>query len=94
MADAIAGFENFNERVRGRIGFRLYQHARELDFQTNTGRANFSHAELHDPLPPPGKLMLSTMRSHDQFNTTIYSNNDRYRGVKGLRNLLLMNEKI
>ncbi len=93
MADAIAGFENFNERVRGRIGFRLYQHARELDFQTNTGRANFSHSELHDPLPPPGKLMLSTMRSHDQFNTTIYSDNDRYRGVKGLRNLLLMNEE-
>jgi molybdopterin-dependent oxidoreductase alpha subunit len=93
MAEAISGFENFNELVRQPLGFRLPQNARQLVFETSTNLANFSAAELRDTLPPAGKLMLSTMRSHDQFNTTVYSDNDRYRGVKGLRNLLLMNEE-
>lgn len=92
MAEAISGFEDFNKRVRRPLGFRLYQEARVLKFLTPNGLANFSAAPLHDTLPPPGKLMMSTMRSHDQFNTTVYSDNDRYRGVKGLRNLLLMNK--
>lgn len=92
MAEAISGFEDFNERVRKPLGFRLQQDARELTFNTASGRANFSAAPLPDTLPPPGKLVMSTMRSHDQFNTTVYSDNDRYRGVKGLRTLLLMNE--
>lgn len=92
MADAIAGFEDFNKRVRQPLGFRLDQAARRLDFQTPTGKATFDSAMLHNSLPPTGKLMLSTMRSHDQFNTTIYSDDDRYRGVKGLRNLVFMNE--
>jgi molybdopterin-dependent oxidoreductase alpha subunit len=91
MAEAIEGFEDFNLKVREPLGFRLRQPARELIFRTNTGKANFSHAPLPDVVPPPGKLTLGTMRSHDQFNTTIYSDNDRYRGVKNLRTLLLMN---
>ncbi len=93
MGEAISGFENFNERVRQKLGFRLKQDARDLVFKTDTNRADFSATELHDTLLPPGKLMLSTMRSHDQFNTTVYSDNDRYRGVKNLRTLLLMNEE-
>lgn len=93
MGEAISGFENFNERVRKKLGFRLHQDARELVFNTDTKRANFSATELHDTLLPAGKLMLSTMRSHDQFNTTVYSDNDRYRGIKNLRTLLLMNEE-
>jgi molybdopterin-dependent oxidoreductase alpha subunit len=92
MAEAIVGFEDFNRRVRQPLGFRLRQPARELVFQTDTGRANFSTAALPDVVPPPGRLLLATMRSHDQFNTTIYSDNDRYRGVKNLRTLLFMNE--
>jgi molybdopterin-dependent oxidoreductase alpha subunit len=92
MAEAIAGFEEFNRRVRQPLGFRLRQPARELIFLTDTGRANFSAAALPDVVPPPGRLVLATMRSHDQFNTTIYSDNDRYRGVRNLRTLLLMNE--
>jgi molybdopterin-dependent oxidoreductase alpha subunit len=92
MAESIAGFEAFNRRVRQPLGFRLSQPARELVFHTDTGRANFSAAALPDVCLPPGRLMLGTMRSHDQFNTTIYSDNDRYRGVKNLRTLLLMNE--
>jgi anaerobic selenocysteine-containing dehydrogenase len=92
MSEAIAGFEDFNRRVREKFGFRIKQHARELVFDTPNGKANFSVASLPDALPPAGKLMLSTMRSHDQFNTTIYSDNDRYRGLKNLRTMLLMNE--
>jgi molybdopterin-dependent oxidoreductase alpha subunit len=91
MAQAIDGFENFNKRVREPLGFRLKQAARQLEFRTETGRANFSAVPLRDTVLPPGKLMMSTMRSHDQFNTTVYSDNDRYRGVKNLRKLLLMN---
>jgi molybdopterin-dependent oxidoreductase alpha subunit len=93
MGEAIEGFEEFNRRVRQPLGFRLRQPARELVFLTDSGRANFSLAPLPDVVPPPGRLVLATMRSHDQFNTTIYSDNDRYRGVKNLRTLLLMNEE-
>ena len=93
MAEAISGFEDFNYRVRQPLGFRLPQAARELVFNTDTSRANFSAAPLANIIPPPGKLMLGSMRSHDQFNTTIYSDNDRYRGVKNLRTLILMNKE-
>ena len=93
IAEAIAGFESFNERVRRPLGFRLRQPARELVFQTETGRANFNIAPLFDEAPPEGRLLLATIRSHDQWNTTIYSDNDRYRGVKNLRTLVFMNEE-
>jgi len=91
MADAIAGFECFNRRVRQPLGFRLKQPARELVFQTDTARANFSSVGLADVAPKPGRLLLGTVRSHDQWNTTIYSDDDRYRGVKNLRTLVFMN---
>lgn len=92
MSRVIPGFENFNSRVRERNGFRISQPARELDFHTPSGRAEFSCASMKDVLPPTGYLMLGTMRSHDQWNTTIYSDNDRYRGVKNLRTLVFMNQ--
>src|SRR5215469_11785452 len=92
MAEAIEGFEGFNRRVRQPLGFRLKQPARELVFLTNTGRANFSLASLADAAPKEGRLLLGTMRSHDQWNTTIYSDDDRYRGVKNLRTLVFMNK--
>ncbi|WP_329475004.1 FdhF/YdeP family oxidoreductase [Kribbella sp. NBC_01484] len=91
MAKALDGFEDFNRRVRGPLGFRLRQPARELVFRTPSGRAEFSTADLPDVVPADGVLVLQTMRSHDQWNTTIYSDDDRYRGVKNLRTLILMN---
>jgi anaerobic selenocysteine-containing dehydrogenase len=61
-------------------------------FLTPSGRAEFSTADLPDVVPTEDDvLILQTMRSHDQWNTTIYSDNDRYRGVKNLRTLILMN---
>ncbi|MFI0962741.1 FdhF/YdeP family oxidoreductase [Streptomyces sp. NPDC021080] len=92
MARVLDGFEDCNRRVRLPLGFRIKQPARELVFLTPSGLAEFSAAPLPDVVPAPGTLALGTMRSHDQWNTTIYSDNDRYRGVKNLRTLVFMNE--
>ncbi|MCW2548597.1 MAG: molybdopterin-dependent oxidoreductase alpha subunit [Mycobacterium sp.] len=92
MARALEGFQDFNRRARHPHGFRLDQPARERIFQTASGRAEFSAAPLPDDVDPgEGRLMLATIRSHDQFNTTIYSNDDRYRGLQGLRTVIFMN---
>lgn len=92
MARVLDGFEDFNRRVRLPLGFRIKQPARELVFLTPSGRAEFSHSPLPDVVPEAGMLALGTMRSHDQWNTTIYSDSDRYRGVKNLRELVFMNK--
>ncbi len=91
MAQALDGFEDFNRRVRQPLGFRIKQPARELVFLTKTGKAEFVSAPVAEAAPEPGRLILGTMRSHDQWNTTIYSDDDRYRGVKNLRTLIFMN---
>ncbi|MFC4127735.1 FdhF/YdeP family oxidoreductase [Nocardia rhizosphaerae] len=92
MAKVIDGFEDFNRRVRLPLGFRIKQPARELVFLTSSGKAEFSTADLPDLTQEAGTLTLATLRSHDQWNTTIYSDNDRYRGVKNLRTLVFMHE--
>ncbi|MER8028137.1 FdhF/YdeP family oxidoreductase [Streptomyces bauhiniae] len=91
MAKVLEGFEDFNRRVRQPMGFRIKQPARELVFLTPTRRAEFSHAPLPDVVPRDGRLVLGAMRSHDQWNTTIYTDNDRYRGIHNLRTLVFMN---
>jgi molybdopterin-dependent oxidoreductase alpha subunit len=93
MARVLEGFEDFNRRARYPHGFRIAQPARERNFKTPSGRAGFSTSPLPAGLDPgEGRLLLTTIRSHDQFNTTIYSNNDRYRGLKGLRTVVYMND--
>ncbi|WP_436739869.1 FdhF/YdeP family oxidoreductase [Streptomyces sp. BBFR102] len=91
MSVALDGFEDFNRRVRLPLGFRIKQPARELIFFTPSRRAEFSAAPLPDVVPEADVLILQTMRSHDQWNTTIYSDDDRYRGIRNLRTLILMN---
>ncbi|CAH0155103.1 FdhF/YdeP family oxidoreductase [Microbacterium sp. Bi128] len=94
MAKVLPGFEGFNELVRQHWGFRIPQPARERDFRTPSGKAEFSTAELPDVIPADSDvLVLQTMRSHDQWNTTIYSADDRYRGVRNIRELIFMNRK-
>jgi molybdopterin-dependent oxidoreductase alpha subunit len=94
MARALEGFEDFNARVRRPHGFRLAQPARDRVFETASGRAEFSLVPLPDDVDPgTGRLVLATIRSHDQFNTSIYSNDDRYRGLKGIRTVVFMNEE-
>lgn len=91
MAKVLPGFDGFNALIRNPTGFRIPQPARERDFRTPSGRAEFSAAPLHDVRPAADDmLVLQTMRSHDQWNTTIYTSNDRYRGVKNLRELIFM----
>jgi molybdopterin-dependent oxidoreductase alpha subunit len=91
MAQVLEGFEDFNRRAREPHGFRIAQPARERVFLTPSQRLEFSAPTLPDSDPGEGRLMLATMRSHDQWNTTIYSNDDRYRGLRNLRTVVFMN---
>ncbi|GAA1615419.1 FdhF/YdeP family oxidoreductase [Catellatospora bangladeshensis] len=92
MARVLDGFDDFNAKARRPHGFRLPQPARERVWLTPSGRAEFWAGPLPDDVDPgQGRLMLTTVRSHDQFNTTIYSNDDRYRGLTGLRTVIFMN---
>lgn len=91
IAAVIDGCENYNEKVRQPGGFYLPNAARERQFNTDTGKANFTV----NPIPPdtiqPGQFAMTTVRSHDQFNTTIYGNHDRYRGILNARRVVMMN---
>jgi anaerobic selenocysteine-containing dehydrogenase len=93
MAQVLDGFEDFNRRARTPHGFRIAQPARERVFATPSRRLELSAAALPDSLPADGRLMLATLRSHDQWNTTIYSNDDRYRGVRNLRTVVFMHRE-
>ena len=87
-------FQDFNRRVRVRGGFRLTIPATERIWKTASGKANFLIAKGIDEDPllsDPTQLVLTTLRSHDQYNTTIYGLDDRYRGVFGRRDIVFMN---
>ncbi|MTE18572.1 FdhF/YdeP family oxidoreductase [Streptomyces sp. TRM43335] len=91
IARVVPGFEGFNDRVARPGGFVLPHAPRdERRFPTATGKANFTAAPLTWPRVPPGRLLLQTLRSHDQYNTTIYGLDDRYRGIKGGRRVVLV----
>ncbi|PBC44850.1 hypothetical protein CJ179_29200 [Rhodococcus sp. ACS1] len=93
IARVIPGFEDFNTKVRQPDGFGLPHPPRdERRFDTDTGKANFVVNDLSWVPVPEGRLILQTMRSHDQYNTTIYGLDDRYRGVKGGRRVLFISE--
>jgi molybdopterin-dependent oxidoreductase alpha subunit len=87
-------FADFNARIGIRGGFHLYNGPQNREWKTATGRANFlvCNGVAEDPdVAEPATLRLATIRSHDQYNTTIYSLNDRYRGVFGGRMVVFMN---
>ncbi|HEX7177666.1 MAG TPA: molybdopterin dinucleotide binding domain-containing protein, partial [Pyrinomonadaceae bacterium] len=90
---AIPGFDDYNRRVRAPGGFYLPNAAREGQFLTATKRANFTVHELPRHELAAGEFLMMTMRSHDQFNTTIYGLDDRYRGVHGERRVVFLNEE-
>ena len=92
IASVIPGFENYNARVRKPGGFYLPNPARERKFTTFSGKASFTISEPIKMNLQPGEFMMMTIRSHDQFNTTIYGLNDRYRGVLNERRVIFMNE--
>ena len=83
-------FERYNERVRVPGGFYLPNAAKARVFHTASGRAQFTLHALPRHELAPGELVLTTVRAHDQFNTTVYAPNDRYRGVRNGRRVLFM----
>ncbi|HWU45790.1 MAG TPA: FdhF/YdeP family oxidoreductase [Humibacter sp.] len=88
----VPGCESYNEKVRQKGGFVLPHGPRDSrTFPTKTGKAMITVNELEPVECPPGRLLLQTVRAHDQFNTTIYSLNDRYRGVKKGRDVVFVN---
>ncbi len=90
---AIPGFENYNEKVRKPGGFYLPNSNREQKFTTHSGKAHFNIANFAPVRLRDNELMMTTIRSHDQFNTTIYGLNDRYRGIYNERRIILMNDR-
>ncbi|TGD90595.1 FdhF/YdeP family oxidoreductase [Mycolicibacterium sp. CH28] len=92
IAAVVPGCAGYNTRVRQPDGFQLPHPPRDSrEFHTLTGKANFAVNPMHWVAVPPGRLVLQTLRSHDQYNTTIYGLDDRYRGVKGGRRVIFLN---
>lgn len=89
----IPGFESYNQRVRNPSGFYLPNGAREGTFKTKTGKAVFTINPVPAHKLKKNELVMMTIRSHDQYNTTIYGLDDRYRGIYNERRIVLMNAK-
>ncbi|WP_354241377.1 FdhF/YdeP family oxidoreductase [Arthrobacter sp. UYEF20] len=92
ISRVVGGCENYNERIRQEGGFVLANGPRDSrTFPTPTGKAVLTVNELEHVERPEGTLILQSMRSHDQFNTTIYGHDDRYRGIKKGRHVVFVN---
>lgn len=91
IARVVPGFESFNERIRSEKTFYLPNGARERQFATSSKRALFSVSPIPKHELRDGEYLMMTIRSHDQFNSTIYGLDDRYRGVYGGRRVIFMN---
>lgn len=93
IARVVPGFEEFNDRVRSSNGFVLPSSAHTRSFETPSGKAGFT---VH-PLPrielDQDQFLMMTIRSHDQFNTSIYGLDDRYRGISGGRRVVFLNAR-
>jgi molybdopterin-dependent oxidoreductase alpha subunit len=92
ISRVVDGCEDYNAKVRRKGGFILPNGPRDSrTFPTPTGKAVLTVNELEHVERPAGTLLLQTLRSHDQFNTTIYGHNDRYRGIKKGRHVVFVN---
>jgi len=89
----VPGFEDYNVRVREPGGFYLPNAARDRVFNTKSGKAKFTIHDLPRLKLAPDQFLMMTIRSHDQFNTSVYSSNDRYRGIKGGRRVVFLNQQ-
>jgi len=88
----VPGFENYNRRIREETEFRLPNLPRDRrEFATETGKANFTVHPIHPVRLEPGQVLMMSLRSHDQFNTTVYGLDDRYRGIFNERRVVMMN---
>ena len=89
----IPGFDDYNARVRTPGGFYLPNAARNRVFNTESGKAQYTVHELPQHNLAPDQFLMMTIRSHDQFNTSVYSANDRYRGISNGRRVVFLNEE-
>ena len=89
----VEGCEDYNAKVQQEGGFYLPNPPREGKFPTDSGKAKFKVSPLEEIKIDENQLLLTTIRSHDQFNTTVYDLHDRYRGINGSRRVILMNEQ-
>ncbi len=92
IAKAVDGFERYNDRLKSENGFVLPNGAREGVFNTSSGKAEFTINQLSKDVLYGHNYLMMTIRSHDQFNTTVYGLDDRYRGVYGGREVIFMND--
>jgi anaerobic selenocysteine-containing dehydrogenase len=91
IAAVVPGCTDYNTKVREPNGFVLPHPPRDSrSFPTKTGKANLTVNDLWFPKVPAGRLLLQSMRSHDQYNTTIYGLDDRYRGIKNGRRVVFV----
>ncbi len=89
----VPGFDKFNLRIHQPGGFYLPNGVKERRWDTKNGKARFTVNTLNPLRLEAGQLLLQTFRSHDQFNTTIYGNNDRYRGIANERRVIFLNRE-
>ena len=89
IQQVIPGFDDYNQRLRQPGGFYLPNAARSGQFKQ--GKASFTKVDVPQYKMESGEFLMMTIRSHDQFNTTIYGNDDRYRGIINERRVVLMN---
>lgn len=91
ISRVVPGCEKYNERIRMPGGFYMPNPPNEGKFRTPSGRAQFRASRLEKTELKDGQLLLATIRSHDQFNTTIYGLSDRYRGIHNERRVVFLN---
>lgn len=89
----VPGFDKFNLRIHQPGGFYLPNGVKERRWDTKSGKARFTVNPLNPLVLESDQLLLQTFRSHDQFNTTIYGHNDRYRGISNERRVIFMNQE-
>jgi len=93
IEEVLPSFVSYNEAIENPGGFELYNSAKNRVWETPSKKANFIINETPNLNLEDNHLSLMTMRSHDQFNTTVYDTNDRYRGIENKRRIIFLNEK-
>ncbi len=93
IEEVLPTFTSYNASMESKTGLELYNSAKNRVWETETKKANFLVNIAPDLTLEENHLSLMTMRSHDQFNTTVYDTNDRYRGIKNKRKIIFLNEK-
>lgn len=93
IEEVLPTFTSYNDSIENAGGFELYNSAKNRVWETDSKKANFIVNKTPNLILEENHLVLMTMRSHDQFNTTVYDTNDRYRGIKNKRKVIFLNEK-